>query len=698
MVQVPPPPPPPFLPPNEEIREKLDEQQVKIQIVLFITFLIFALILILGRLRSRGNSVMKTLATYSFMITAYLVSYIPGLMSAPGQSNDLYVFWIAFMAYLAAITNETSCYSLGDNEDRKKRLIVDYAVVWPLILTALYKGLAAPEILVPIVLIFCIVVLKLRERSRALSYATNSSNGFSRATKIISDFAKYQKQAGQVNNVLVGVKEAQKMVAKQLKRGLKVIDFDPSQVITLDKVLDTNETFLVSTNVGKELQDNCISFAMFSTLLAKIAGYDNVDPKVFKGGNKLPHNSFSLVEKELDFLYDYFFTNYYAIYDRGIWKKIRDLCVITLFFWLTLPLLVEYRSQDHNILYVLLWDRVLDTGFTRFVILAIITIEYAQIGVFLTSKWAKIMYTCSYLRNKTPWGTTRSTKSNLLQRLIRIACLVPRPRLSLFCLSTFTKRKVGQYSILNCYGEIPRLVWFECWVGSYIDLPRMGQAGNWDIDLPSDVQDSILNAIDNCVIKHGGKISRGVCSLKQNQVEDEVISNYVTKATNHGRIILIWHIATSLFEEDARKTSPNSYYDNYFQVATIISKYSAYLVAFFPQMLPDHRYTTQCEFDEAIKELKMEMLEDDDEDPKGGLNGDESILGEARKLKEKLEQQPNLWRVLAEFWTEMLLFLALSDHGDAIEAHANTLCVGGEFITHIWALLTHAGCSREPIH
>ncbi|XP_074307269.1 uncharacterized protein LOC141642386 [Silene latifolia] len=693
MSEAPPPPPPPFLPPNEEIRQKLESEQVYIQAFLTATFIIYTIIMILGRLRSRGNKNMKLCSTYSFMITAYLVSYIPGLMSAPGQSNDLYVFWIAFVAYLASVTNEISCYSIGDNEDRKKRLIVDYAVVWPLILTSLYKSLVAPEILVPIVVIFWVVVLKLRERSSALLYATKSSNGLCRATELISDFAKHQREAGLTSNALVGMKEARQQAAKQLQRGSRVIDYDAIEFITLDKVLGTNVPFLVNTNEGKELLDTCVSFAMFWTLLAKIAGFDNVNPDVFWGGNQLPNNCFTLIEKELDFLYDYFFTNSYAIYNRGIWKKLRDLCVITLFFWLTIPLLIEYRSQDHNILYILLEGHVLDTGFTRFVIIVIITIEYAQIGVFLTSKWAKIMYTCSYLQNQTQWETTKSTKSNLHQRLIRIACKVPRPRLSLFCLSTFTTRKVGQYSILDSYGEIPGLVWCQCWIGSYIDLPRMGQAGSWNTVVPKEVTDSIVDTINYCLRERKG-ITSGVISLRKNEVGDDVIRTHVSNGTAQARDILIWHIATSLFEEDAKRASPDSYNHRDFQVATTISKYCAYLVAFLPQALPDPVYTTQREFDEAIKEFKHEALEGDEEKTKGEWNRDKTMLGQAEILKHKLEHS-NKWKTLADFWTEMLLFLALTDNSDAIDSHVNSLCVGGEFITHLWTLLTHAGCSKE---
>ncbi|XP_074307334.1 uncharacterized protein LOC141642431 [Silene latifolia] len=693
--EIPPPPPPPFLPPDEELRQKLESQQVYIQAFLTATFIIYTIILILGRLRSRGNKNMKLCSTYSFMITAYIVSYIPGLMSAPGQSNDLYVFWMAFVAYLAAVTNEISCYSIGDNEDRKKRLIVDYGVVWPLIVGALYKSLVAPEILVPIVIIFWIVVLKLRERRSALLCATKSSNGLCRAMELISGFAKHQREAGQMNNALVGVKEARKQIAKQLQKGFRVIDYDAIEFITLDKVLGTDESFLKRTKEGKELLDTCVSFAMFWTLLAKIAGFNDVKPHVFWEGDQLLPNCFNLVEKELDFLYDYFFTNCYAIYSRGIWKKLRDLCVITLFFWLTIPLLVEYRSQDHNILYILLKGHVLDTGFTRFVIIAIITIEYAQIGVFLTSKWAKIMYTCSYLQNQTHWGTTSSTKSNLLQRLIRIACKVPRPRLTVFGLSTFTTRKVGQYSILDCYGEIPASVWCQCCIGTYIDLPRMGQAGSWDTVVPLDVTDSILDAINYC-LRERKDITSGVFSLRKNEVGDDVIRTHLRNGTTQTRDILIWHIATSLFEEDAKKAStPDSYNDRDFVIASTISKYCAYLVAFLPQALPDQVYTTEREFDEAIKEFKHEALEGDEEKTKGEWNMENTMLAQATILKHKLEQHSNKWKTLADFWTEMLLFLALTDNSDALDAHVNSLCVGGEFITHVWTLLTHAGCSKE---
>ncbi|OEL20248.1 hypothetical protein BAE44_0018733, partial [Dichanthelium oligosanthes] len=50
------------------------------------------------------------------------------------------------------------------------------------------------------------------------------------------------------------------------------------------------------------------------------------------------------------------------------------------------------------------------------------------------------------------------------------------------------------------------------------------------------------------------------------------------------------------------------------------------------------------------------------------------------------------WKVLADFWSEMILFVAPSDN---VRGHIERLTHGGEFITHLWALLTHAGIVEQ---
>jgi hypothetical protein len=63
----------------------------------------------------------------------------------------------------------------------------------------------------------------------------------------------------------------------------------------------------------------------------------------------------------------------------------------------------------------------------------------------------------------------------------------------------------------------------------------------------------------------------------------------------------------------------------------------------------------------------------------------------ARQIEDILE--PTLrWKVLCDFWAELMLYVSPSDDD---RAHLEALAKGGEFITHLWALLTHAGVLKR---
>uniref|UniRef100_A0A0D3ENF5 Uncharacterized protein n=1 Tax=Oryza barthii TaxID=65489 RepID=A0A0D3ENF5_9ORYZ len=59
-----------------------------------------------------------------------------------------------------------------------------------------------------------------------------------------------------------------------------------------------------------------------------------------------------------------------------------------------------------------------------------------------------------------------------------------------------------------------------------------------------------------------------------------------------------------------------------------------------------------------------------------------------KQLVEGIEDEEMGWRVLAGFWSEMILYIAPSNN---IDAHRRAIARGGELITIMWALLTHAG-------
>jgi hypothetical protein len=53
------------------------------------------------------------------------------------------------------------------------------------------------------------------------------------------------------------------------------------------------------------------------------------------------------------------------------------------------------------------------------------------------------------------------------------------------------------------------------------------------------------------------------------------------------------------------------------------------------------------------------------------------------------------WRVLAGFWSEMILYVAPSEN---LDGHAEAIARGGELITLLWALLAHVGVVRRADH
>ena len=128
--------------------------------------------------------------------------------------------------------------------------------------------------------------------------------------------------------------------------------------------------------------------------------------------------------------------------------------------------------------------------------------------------------------------------------------------------------------------------------------------------------------------------------------------------------------------------------------------YCAYLVVFVPELLPDHQWDTKNIFDEVEKETR-ELLGSVKTSPdkyqimKNLGELEETIFVKGAKLSKQLESITDYsarWKVIADFWSEMILFVAPSDN---VRGHIERLTHGGEFITRLWALLTHAGIVEQ---
>jgi hypothetical protein len=75
------------------------------------------------------------------------------------------------------------------------------------------------------------------------------------------------------------------------------------------------------------------------------------------------------------------------------------------------------------------------------------------------------------------------------------------------------------------------------------------------------------------------------------------------------------------------------------------------------------------------------------------------VVKDGAKLGEQLVKlvleggDDTVWKLLAEFWSEMILFVAPSDN---LKGHKAAVARGGELITLLWVLLFHDGIISRP--
>uniref|UniRef100_A0ACD5ZEV0 Uncharacterized protein n=1 Tax=Avena sativa TaxID=4498 RepID=A0ACD5ZEV0_AVESA len=183
------------------------------------------------------------------------------------------------------------------------------------------------------------------------------------------------------------------------------------------------------------------------------------------------------------------------------------------------------------------------------------------------------------------------------------------------------------------------------------------------------------------------------------QVGDTFLEACSAKGTYDA--LLAWHIATSILEVRYPHATTSSF--DHKSVATKLSRYCAYLVAYSPEVLPDDDAWSSGMYKATKKDalrvlatapaatpmLEMEyrhLVELLSTRSKQDVLKDGAKLGD--QLVDLMEGEEAAWEALARFWSEAILYIAPSDN---LEGHVEAIARGGELITLLWALLTHLG-------
>uniref|UniRef100_K3ZNQ4 DUF4220 domain-containing protein n=1 Tax=Setaria italica TaxID=4555 RepID=K3ZNQ4_SETIT len=269
---------------------------------------------------------------------------------------------------------------------------------------------------------------------------------------------------------------------------------------------------------------------------------------------------------------------------------------------------------------------------TIFVTVVVAFLEAYQLYLYISSGWFKVALIQSYI------NTSFLRRSRCLEiiigLLLRLVAFAP------------WKRNLGQYCILQEVDRKRRVR--NCL--HYATLRLLDKASKNVLKKSEKVSENVKKTIVDSLLGCNGNLTNAVTSLQNNGVNFLSWAGDATATDGTvARTIVVWHIATTLSEQKLDKQAKE---EDAVKTASTLSKYCMHLLASPPNLLP-----------------------------------------RPQQLIDNIEDFTTRWKVLSDFWAEMMLYVSPSD--DAREHQLEVLAKGGEFITHLWALLTHAGVLKR---
>ncbi|CAL4980083.1 unnamed protein product [Urochloa decumbens] len=468
------------------------------------------------------------------------------------------------------------------------------------------------------------------------------------------------------------------------------------RLVTMDRVwqlLDMDNMLQRSAGQPKYL---CFSFALFKLLRCRFAKYTISGPSLMKvqkffrdsliqGAGAGYERVFEVVAEELSFIHDYYYSSlpiYYSHHRLVIFSIILSFysigyCLYLMIIYTVLVAKGFHHSQiycsDNCINDRFEYDfvgRYSDVVPIYLVAGLLVLAETREILFYICSNWTKVSLIYHYV-NQPSWQ-----RSPLVQKCASVVFKYCSSKLVNNCYD-----KMKQCSILDIRRrEIPLLP--SCLQHLHV---------REKVRVPCAVKAAIFEAVNRkCLVRE----QEG--SLMHVRPPSSPISGYSSaKVIDDGKCpaytILAWHIATTIFEILHRQ--PLDPECQHKITATHLSRYCAYLVACCPELLPDDDEWCKDLYDSTKKDAArvlsvtqgascpelIELL---------SAQSNHELLKDGASLGKQLLDSDIGWEPLAHFWSEMILYVAPSEN---LEAHAEAIARGGELITLLWALLSHAG-------
>ncbi|VAH25964.1 unnamed protein product [Triticum turgidum subsp. durum] len=421
---------------------------------------------------------------------------------------------------------------------------------------------------------------------------------------------------------------------------------------------------------SKALKDLCLSFVLYQQLLewryfgqvcpeaSLLKANDLVFKKLLLSEGDFKR-AFSIIEAELGFCYDFFFTKYQYTFlsMESLVPLIPFLVLLKIILILTVGVFAFGKSLVLETPRPIIEVRGTETDYiiTLLVLGIVLVMELAQAAFYLASDWVQVSLACRHVKkNCNAANAFIGRVIGFLRRII---------------ISGALRDKIGQYSVIR--------------------MERIG---------PAEVSDAVKGAIARSLIRSNGNLTNGETLIRNNQRFEKCY--WAFKNHSQLEVMFIWHIATEycdISDDQTNGITP----DNDRGVAVCLSKYCAYLIGSVPELLPYHEVDIRELTTKVAKERKQlfgSYKDSEVYDKMKKLDGTEegddpaTVFKKGVKLGKQLASMTDVlerWKMMEDFWAQTILYVAPA-HSTA-KQHMQHLENGGEFLTHIWALLSHAG-------
>lgn len=384
---------------------------------------------------------------------------------------------------------------------------------------------------------------------------------------------------------------------------------DDAQIICIDDIWLRSDKSL-----STDLKDACLSFSLFHLLRRRFFGFtcaESAHPKtsdfVFKGLLQLKDDStgavdyiraFKVIEVELAFMYDFFFTKYALIYysstSAAVWSLVSAaFTVLTAYFttklhWLQGGSTVVVQGGP-----TVVGDNKADIFITMLLLVSIALLELLQPLLYWTTIWGRVSFVCQYIRQQQP------LRHGFSCCMMRVKELLTKIGLRVSSNGSYWQDMLGQYSLLasvsrnkpikqlgrkrSRFSKCMNLLDYRA-LNFYPAIASFKKKN--PVDKPIKLSPQVKEAVAKSLLQHAaaghGNLTNGVSSLKSNGAhhllwacDPDPAARILQKNENQTPSILIWHIATCCCE----KKPPNYQHEEElknFQVATALSRYCAY--------------------------------------------------------------------------------------------------------------------------